>query len=51
MGNLLEIDNLISKDKKLNNICEKIQDGKRFGLVRRYTTTIKMYHLKLSRVL
>ena len=24
MGNLLEIDNLISKDKKLNNICEKI---------------------------
>ena len=29
MGNLLEIDNLISKDKKLNNICEKIQNGKR----------------------
>ena len=29
MGNLLEIDNLISKDKKLNNICEKIQKGKR----------------------
>ena len=29
MGNLLEIDNLISTDKKLNNICEKIQKGKR----------------------
>ena len=29
MGNLLEIDNLISKDKKLNIICEKIQKGKR----------------------
>ncbi len=29
MGNLLEIDNLISTDRKLNHICEKIQKGKR----------------------
>ena len=27
MGNLLEIDNLISSDNKLNKISEKVQKG------------------------
>ena len=31
MGNLLEIDNLISSDNKLNKISEKVQKGERLS--------------------
>ena len=31
MGNLLEIDNLISSDNKLNKISEKVQKGQRLS--------------------